>query len=467
MRASVVIVGGGISGLATATRLAEQRDPASIVLIEEEPRLGGKIRTERTDEFLLEDGPDCFLASKPAGIELCRRLGISDRLVGTNPSTRKSFVKRAGRLHPLPDGITGLVPSQLTPLLTTQLLSLRGRMRAGLELFVRRRGDAPEESVAEFSRRRFGPEAYDWLIEPLLSGIYAGDGETLSLESTFPQMRETELRDRSLLKPLLLKQATSAAPASSSRTGFVTLKGGMGELVEALTTRLAGTSILLGSKVKRVREAVVERGYRVELADGRTIEADTVVLATPAYASAAMLESLDSDLSAALSTIPFVSTATVSLAFPWTAFPTLPQGYGYLSPRAEGGALVACTWTTNKFAERAPRETVLARCFIGRAGADEVVQMGDSVLLDLAIGELRRIAGVTESPVLHHIARWPAGMPQYTLGHRQRLERIGGKLAEHPGLHLTGASYRGVGIPDCIASGWAVADSIAAPVGAA
>jgi protoporphyrinogen/coproporphyrinogen III oxidase len=467
MRASVVIVGGGISGLATATRLAERLDPSSIVLIEQDSRLGGKIRTERNGEFILEEGPDCFLAAKPAGIELCRRLGISERLIGTNPATRKSFVKRDGRLHPLPEGITGLVPSQLMPLLTTTLLSLRGRMRAGLELFVSRRGDAPEESVAEFSRRRFGKEAYDWLIEPLLSGIYAGDGETLSLESTFPQMRETEARDGSLLKPLLLKQTTPSAASAPIRIGFVTLKGGLGELVEALTTRMAGTSMILGTKVKRVRDAVVERGYRVELTDGRTIDTDSLVLATPAYASAAMLESLNPDLSAALNTIPFVSTATVSLAFPWTAFPALPQGYGYLSPRAEGGPLVACTWTSNKFPERAPRDTVLARCFIGRAGTDEVVQMGDSILLDLAIGELRRIAGVTESPMLHHIARWPAGMPQYTLGHRQRIERIAAKLADHPGLHLTGASYRGVGIPDCIASGWAVADNIAAPVGAA
>jgi len=467
MRASVVIVGGGISGLAAATRLAERLDPASITLIEAESRLGGKIRTERTGEFVLESGPDCFLAAKPAGIELCRRLGLSDRLIGTNPSTRKSFVKRAGRLHPLPDGITGLVPSRLMPLLTTGILSLPGRVRAGLELFVPRRHGATEESVAEFSRRRFGSEAYHWLIEPLLSGIYAGDGETLSLESTFPQMRETELGDGSLLKPLLFGRTGGPASSSPTRTGFVTLKGGLGELVEALTTRLAGASVLLGTKVKLVRGAVVGRGYRVELTDGRTIESDTVVLATPAYASAAILESLSTDLSTALRTIPFVSTATISLAFPWTAFPTLPQGYGYLSPRAEGGPLVACTWTSNKFPERAPRDAVLARCFIGRAGADEVVQAGDSVLLDLAMEELRRVAGVSESPLLYRIARWPAGMPQYTLGHRQRIERIDRMLAGHQGLHLAGASFHGVGIPDCIASGWAVADSIAAPVGAA
>src|SRR4029453_9955050 len=249
MRASVVVVGGGISGLAAATRLAERVGPASITLIEAESSLGGKIRTERTGEFVLESGPDCFLAAKPAGIELCRQLGLSERLIGTNPSTRKSFVKRDGRPHPLPDGITGLVPSRLMPLLTTGILSLPGRVRAGLELFVPRRRMAPAEAGAEFSRRRLGGEAYDWWIEPLLSGIFAGDGETLSLESTFPQMREAELRDGSLLKPLLFGRTSGPASASPTRTGFVTLKGGLGELVEALTPRLAGPPVPPGPKV--------------------------------------------------------------------------------------------------------------------------------------------------------------------------------------------------------------------------
>ncbi len=465
MHASVVVIGGGISGLAAATRLAERLDPASVVLIEGESRLGGKIRTERTDGFVLEGGPDCFLASKPAGVELCRQLGIADQLVGTNPALRRSYVKRAGRLHPLPDGITGLVPSRLMPLLTTGVLSLRGRMRAGLELLVPPGTSAAEESVAGFSRRRFGSEAYDWLIEPLLSGIYAGNGEELSLESTFPQLRETELRDGSLLKPLLAARVRSRG-ALAARAGFVTLPGGLGDLVEALTARLTRTPILTGTTVRNVREAVVGRGYLVELPDGRSIESDAVVLATPAHASAALTALLDPDLAGVLRSIPFVSTATVSMAFPRAAIPAPLDGYGFVSPRVEGGPLVACTWTSNKFPGRVPPDTVLVRCFVGRAGVDEIVHAEDGVLLGLAREELRKVHGITAMPLVSRVVRWPAGMPQYTLGHRERLARIALRLTAHPGLYLAGASYRGIGIPDCIASGWAAAESIASQVGA-
>lgn len=466
MRASVVVIGGGISGLAAATRLAERLDPGSVALIEEESRLGGKIRTERTDGFVLEGGPDCFLASKSAGVELCRRLGIADQLVGTNPALRRSYVKRHGRLHPLPDGLTGLVPTRLLPLLTTGILSLQGRMRAGLEVLVPPRRSTAEESVAGFSRRRFGTEAYDWLIEPLLSGIFAGNGEELSLQATFPQLREMELRDGSLLKPLLAARVRARGP-SAARAGFVTLPGGLSVLVEALTARLAGTPVLTGSSVRSVRAAVVGRGYRLELSDGRTVESDAVVLATPAPASAAMIEAFDPELAALLRSIPFVSTATVSLAFARAAIPAPLDGFGYVSPRIEGGPLVACTWTSNKFPGRVPPAAVLVRCFVGRAGLDQVVHAEDAVLLDLAREELRAVHGITAPPLLSRVVRWPAGMPQYTLGHGERLARIAARLTACPGLQLVGASYHGVGIPDCVASGWAAADAVAAQVGAA
>ncbi len=461
MRASAVVIGGGISGLATAVRLAERLDPASIVLVESDSRLGGKIRTEHRDGFVLEGGPDCFLSSKPAGVELCRQLGIADRLIGTNPAMRRSYVKRAGQLHPLPEGITGLIPSRLLPLLTTGMLSLPGRMRAGCEMLVPPRRTPGEESVAGFARRRFGREAYDWLIEPLLSGIFAGDGESLSLESTFPQLRETEQRDGSLLKPLLTGRLRASGGAPS-RGGFVTLPGGLGELVDALTARLAGVQVRTGTAVRSLGAAAVGGGYRVELADGQGLDSDAVVLATPAYASAAMVESFDPALAETLRSIPFVSTATVSLAFARAAVPAALDGYGYLSPRAEGGPLVACTYTSNKFPGRVPPDTVVVRCFAGRAGRDGIVAANDASLLELAQRELRVVHGITARPLLSRVVRWPRGMPQYTLGHRERLDRISARLDAHPGLQLAGASYRGVGIPDCIASGWAAAEHIAA-----
>ncbi|HSB53624.1 MAG TPA: protoporphyrinogen oxidase [Gemmatimonadales bacterium] len=466
MRAAVVVIGGGITGLAAAMRLAERIDPAGIVLLEAQEQLGGKIRTERTGDFVLEGGPDCFLATRPAGVELCRRLGIADQLVGTNPTLRQSFVKRAGRLHPLPEGISGLVPSRLMPLLTTGILSPAGRLRAGLELLVPAARGAGDESVAQFARRRFGAEAYDWLIEPLLSGIYAGDGDRLSLMATFPQMRETELRHGSLLKPMLTARFRDRG-TTGGRAGFVTLPGGLGDLVAALATRLTRVQILTGAPVRSVREGEIGREYRVELSDGRIIDSDAVVLTAPAPASAALLESMDRELSALLRQIAVVSTATVSLAFPRSAVPAPLAGYGYVSPRVEGGPLVACSWTSNKFAGRAPADTVLLRCFLGRAGHDEIVTAGNDILLGVARDELRRVHGINAAPLLSRVVRWPGGMPQYTLGHADRLARIGSRLTGHPGLRLAGASYRGVGIPDCIASGWAAADSLAVPVEAA
>jgi len=466
MRASVVVIGGGISGLAAAARLAERLDPDGVVVIEAAHGLGGKIRTERTRGFVLEGGPDCFLASRPAGVELCRQLGIADRLVGTNPTMRRSYVKRDGRLHPLPDGITGLVPTRLMPLLTTGILSMRGRIRAGLEVLVPPGLPTGDESVAGFSRRRFGAEAYDRLIEPLLSGIFAGNGEHLSLDATFPQLRETELRDGSLLKSWFTAGVLGRGP-SAARAGFVTLPGGLGQLVDALATRLSGTHVLTGTPARSVREAPVGRGYRVELAGGRTVEAESVVMATPAHATAAMIESLSPELAGVLLDIPFVSTAIVSLGFAQAAVPVRLEGYGYVSPRVEGGPLVACSWTSNKFAGRVPPDTVLIRCFIGRAGLDEIVHASDPVLLELARKELRMVHGITAPPILSRVVRWPDGMPQYTLGHRERLARIAALLSRHPGLQLAGASYRGVGIPDCIASGWAAAEAAATQVVAA
>lgn len=248
--------------------------------------------------------------------------------------------------------------------------------------------------------------------------------------------------------------------------GFVTLPGGLGELVDALAARLSGSPVLTGAEVRSLRTAVVGRGYRVELQDGRTIEADAVVLATPAHASAAIVETLDRELAGALREIPFVSTATVSLAFERAAVPASLNGYGYVSPRVEGGPLVACTWTSNKFPGRVPADAVLIRFFVGRAGLDRVVYAEDAVLLDLVREELHRVNGITAAPLISSIVRWPKGMPQYTLGHRERLARIGTLAGAHPGLQLVGASYRGVGIPDCIASGWAAADCVSALAGA-
>lgn len=465
MTIQAAVVGGGIAGLVAADRLAERLGGDAVLVVESEPRLGGKILTERRDGFVLEGGPDCFLAVKPGGMALCRHLGIGDRVVGTNPELRRSFVKRRGQLHPLPDGITGLVPSRITPLMTTPILSLTGRLRAGLELLVPRRRGGNPESVAGFVRRRFGPEAWDYLIEPLLSGIFAGDGDQLSLDATFPQLRAAETTHGSLLRPML--RARLAGPSKPGvPTGFVTLPAGLGELVERLSARLPSDSVRLGVAAERI-VGLPGGSYRVALSDGATVEAEAVVLATPAFATAEVVSSLDPELAAALREIPFVSSATVSLAFLRSAVPRPLPGYGYVSPRVEGGEIVAVTWTSNKFPGRVPADGVLVRAFVGRAGQDTIVQAPDQRLVDVVRNELKALHGITVAPMFSSVVRWPRGMPQYTMGHETRLVRIEAALGRWPGLLLAGNSYRGIGIPDCIQSGWAAADAALAKVAVA
>ena len=455
-----LVVGGGITGLAAAHRLAEAGAP--FLLVEALPDLGGKIATERVDGFVVEGGPDCFLAAKPAGIALVRALGLEGRLRNTDPAHRRTYVRRAGRLYQLPEGITGLVPSRVGPLLRTRVLSLPGRLRAGCEALLPGRGAGEDESIAQFVTRRFGVEAYDWLVEPLLSGIYAGDGEALSLAATFPQLPKLEREQGSILRAMLRRR--DIAPGGAPM-GFVTPAGGLGEIVEALAARLPGSAVRRGTAVTGIARRAAT--YRATLADGTTIVADRLLLATPAYVSAGLLEALDGDLARELDAIPFVSTATVSLAFPSSAVPRPLDGYGYVSPRAEGGPVVACTWTSNKFPDRVPAGSVLVRFFIGRSGREAAVRAPDETLVGLATAELAQLFGVTLTPTLVRVFRWHRSMPQYVLGHTARLERIARLAAGHPGLMLAGASYRGVGIPDCIASGWAAAHAALGAIGAA
>ncbi len=453
MRSRVVVIGGGITGLAAAERVVARVGPGTTTLIESTSRLGGKIATEHVDEVVLERGPDCFLASKPAGLALCTQLGLATSVMETNAALRRSFVKREGRLYPLPEGLTGLVPGRVKPLLSSGILSNMGKLRAAMELVVPRARDDADESVGAFVRRRFGNEAWRWIVEPLLSGIYAGDGDTLSVQATFPQLRETERLHGSIMRRLL--GTPSAAP--SARGAFVTLSEGMQQLPDTLAKRLSSERVLMGVGVTSVSRTV--NGYTITLAGGEVIAAASVIMAAPAHAAASMLRPLDQLVARELETIPFVSTATVSLLFERTDVPNILNGFGYVSPRAEGGNVLACTWTSNKFPSRAPAAYVLLRVFIGRAGSDAIVDAEDDALLGIARDELRHVHAITAVPRLTRVARWPRAMPQYTMGHADRVARIFALAAAHPGLFLAGASFRGVGIPDCITSAWSAADA--------
>jgi oxygen-dependent protoporphyrinogen oxidase len=453
----VAVVGGGITGLAAALRLSERLTGDQFILFERDGRLGGKIATECAEGYVIEGGPDCFLASKSGGMTLCGALGLEPRLRETNSALRRTYIKRRGRLHQLPEGLSGLVPSRIGPLLTTGLLSPLGRVRAGLELLVRARQSAADESIAAFVTRRFGAEAYHWLVEPLLSGIFAGDGTRLSLEATFPQLAQIEREYGSVVGAMMRSGGRRQGPTPPVPS-FVTTAGGLGEIVEAIAVRLPAPTRRTNAAVVAIAQTAA--GYRLTLASGEQLHAENVVLATPAFASAALLRPLAPELAAELEAIPYVSTATVSLAFSADGVLRPLDGYGYVSPRAEGGPIVACTWTSNKFPDRVPAGGVLVRFFLGRAGQEEIVEANDATLVGVAREELARLFDITTEPSLSRVYRWPRGMPQYHVGHRARLDRIERLATRLPGLLLAGSAYRGVGVPDCITQGWAAADRV-------
>ncbi|MEK7277954.1 MAG: protoporphyrinogen oxidase, partial [Chloroflexota bacterium] len=448
---NVVIIGGGISGLAAAHRLARLAPDASITLIEADNRLGGKIVTDRADGFVIEGGPDTFLSLKPRGLGLCRELGLESRLHGTNEKIRRTYVMRGGKLYELPEGLTGLIPSRFGPMARTSLISPVGKLRMGFDYFIPPRSLNGDESLAAFVERRLGRELYDRLVEPLMGGIYAGDGEQLSLAATFPQLRQTELEHGGLIKGMLASKRRSPTPhdpsarfasgravgrsqeTSESRpkklSAFLTPTTGLAEIVEALEAKLSGVEVRLGNRAARVEAA--SGGHTVILENGESIRADAVIFATPAFATADLISNLDSQLADSLTGIPYVSTATVSVAYPLADIPRPLDGYGYIIPRAEGRLILACTWTSTKFPHRAPDGFGLIRAFVGRAGQEDLLGRSDDELLNLVRDELRRTLGITMPPILHRGFRWPKAMPQYTLGHLDRLAIIDKQLAAH------------------------------------
>jgi oxygen-dependent protoporphyrinogen oxidase len=446
---NVAVVGGGIAGLAAARRLEALAPEGEIVLVEKDGALGGKIRTEHVDGFVVEAAPDSFLSRKERGAGLCTEVGLAGELIARRPEHRGSFVRRGDELHPLPEGLTGMIPTSLEALETTELISAEGRARFAAEADVPAAVGDEDESVAAFVSRRFGREAYDGLVEPLMSGIYGGDGEQLSLRATFPQLREVEREHGSVLRGL-------TAPPPSDLPPFLSLREGMGALVDAVVAGLDRVDVRVGRAATCVSRR--QAGFDVELADGDAIAADGLVLATPAFATAELLADVDRELAGLHAEIPYASSVVVTLGYSRADVVPL-DGYGYVVPRAEGGDVLACTWSSQKWEHRAPGESVLVRVYLGRFGGRDVTDESDEELVALARDEIAFL-GVAADPLLIRVHRWPRGMPQYVLGHPERLARIEAALAAHPGLALAGAAYRGVGIPDCIVSGEAAAEAV-------
>ena len=454
----LAIIGGGIAGLSAAYYATHNTQYDQITLLESDSRWGGKITTDRVSfddgRFIIEGGPDTFLATKPWGVVLCKELGLGERLHGTNQNKKNTYVLNKGRLLPLPEGLAMMLPSDVPSILRSRLISWAGKTRMGLDFLLPAKAVNGDESLGSFVSRRLGREAYENLIEPLMSGIYAGDGDQLSLASTFPYLRDLETKYGSLARGALeMRKKSNGKAVQGSRSAFLTPTTGLAEIVEKLVESLKSkVDLRLNTRVIRItRPDLRPSTFDLELETGETLETDALILATPAYVSGKLLASFDPELASTLQSIPYASTATVSLAYHLNDVPRDLDGYGYVIPRREGRKALACTWTSTKFPHRAPEGYALIRVFVGRAGQD--IPWNENDLLELSKEELKLTLGITAEPLLSRVFMWENAMPQYNLGHSEKLKQIDSALEKYPALALAGNGYRGIGIPDCIHSG--------------
>lgn len=468
----VVIIGGGITGLAAAYYLS--RGGCRCTVVERDARLGGVIRTEQADGCVIEAGPDSFISQKPWALELIRELGLEQDVIGSNDHLRKTYILRDGRLVPMPDGLFLMVPTAIRPLLSTPLLGPATKVRMAFELLRQARTSeaaapagangslAADRSVAEFIRNHYGQEAVDYLAEPLLAGIYGGDAEDLSVNSVLPRFVELERRFGSLTRGVLASRAQAAGSAKPAPL-FLTLKCGMQQLIEALESAIAGKVTFVRGEVEKVEVTGTGSSpnrLRMSLS-GRALEADHVVAATPAYAAGRLLRGMDASLADLLGGIRYHSSVTVALGYERSGFRHRLEGFGLLVPKVERRLLTACTWVGTKFSHRVAENRVLLRAFIGCGNDESPLACSDEELVEEARQELQRLMGVTEQPLFSRVVRWRRAMAQYNVGHERRIAEIRARLARFPGLHLAGNAYMGIGIPDCIHSAQLAAQRIA------
>jgi len=457
---NLVVIGGGIAGLSAAYTLQQESKslpfPVSISLVEASDRLGGKIITEQVGEFTIEGGPDCFLRQKPWAAELAGAVGIQGDLIGTNDHQRKTFVLNKGHLTALPDGVMLIVPTKIMPFVLTRLFSWPGKIRMGMDWFIPRFQGSDDESIAGFIRRRLGSEALEKLAEPLLSGIHVSDPETQSLLATFPRFRNIEQKHGSLIRGMLAerKAAAQRRPANGKPASiFQSFKQGVGRLPEAIEKALSGCQIIKGARVTAITPAS-DGTYHVFLENGRKLHEDGVILAAPAFNAADLLQDINPYAASLLNEIPYVSTATISMGFRKQDIQKPFLGFGFVIPRTEHREISACTWSSYKFNHRAPDDYLLLRCFVGGPGKEQMVDLDDQALVNVARRELASILGLHAEPVLTRIYRWIKSNPQYEVGHLERVQQIFTACREEtPGIYLTGSAYEGVGIPDCVNQG--------------
>ena len=457
----IAIIGGGISGLSAAFALEEQRRsgaPLEYVLFESSPRLGGVLVTERVDGCLVEAGPDSFLTEKPWAADLCRQVGLGDQLIGSNDADRKTYILVKGRLVAIPDGLMFMVPTKVLPAVFSPLFSLGTKLRMAREWFHPPRTADQDETVASLVERHYGAEMVERLADPLLSGVYGGEASQLSVRAVLPRFAEMEASHGSLGRAMLAAHKKMAqATKGSAKPLFTSLKDGMQQMVDAVLARLSPAALRPNTTAQSVQPQgggwLVSAGYGSDHFDG-------VIVATPAQAAAALLQTASADLAAELRGINYSSSITVTLGYDRDVRSSLPPGFGFLVPRSEGKRMLAATFVHNKFPHRAPEDRALVRCFLGGARDEQILKFSDDEILHIVREELQEIISLTAEPLFARVYKWKGAMAQYGVGHLERMQGIERQCERLPGLALAGNGYHGIGVPDCVRSGTEAASKI-------
>jgi protoporphyrinogen/coproporphyrinogen III oxidase len=465
----IAVIGGGITGLAAAYRLCElaaaHEFPIEVTVLESGPRAGGALESIRRGDFIVETGADSFLSEKPWAIELANRIGLREEIIHTQEQFRKTFVVRDRRLVAIPEGFSLIAPTYFLPIFRSPLFSAAGKLRMMLEPLIPRRGSATDESLAQFVTRRLGHEVLERVAQPLAAGIYTADPHHLSAAATIPRFVEMERRYGSLVKGMRAaargRETESRGTSGARWSLFVSFRKGVATLVDALVARLSNSTRYNARAVAITRQESAHNpttsGWRLRLANDDLLEADAIVCATPASVTAHLVERLAPRLAADLKKISYASAAVVNMAFRKTDFPNPPAGFGFVVPLIERRKIIAGSFSSLKFAGRAPDGTVLARAFIGGALQSEMLSLNDDALIAAARDEFRSLLGVQAEPIFSDLRRWPESMPQYAVGHLALVKALHDQAAKLPGLFLAGAYLDGVGIPDCVRQGEAAA----------
>jgi oxygen-dependent protoporphyrinogen oxidase len=468
-------VGGGIAGLAAAHRLLELDAATRVTLFEASGRVGGVLQTERRDGYLVERSADMFTTREPWALALCRRLGIAGELIGTNAQFRRAFVVCRGRLVPVPEGFTLMSPAKVWPILKTPILSPLGKLRMAWECFTPARRDGGDESLASFVVRRFGRETFDRLVQPLIGGIYTADPDQLSLAATLPQFLEYERQYGSVIRGVRAQKAIvgrqspddSAPPSGAANLGagarygmFLAPREGMGRLVEALEARLPADCVRLNSPIDSISRTA-DGGWSLAVRGSNQADAfDDLIVAAPATACGTLLQGVQAKLAQLVAAIPYAGASLVLLGYRRDQIAHRLDGFGFIVPAIERRQVIAGGFASVKFAGRAPADRVLLRVFIGGALQPRLAALPDEELLAIAHNELRELLGIRGEPELRDVARWLGAMPQYHVGHLDRVREINELAAAIPHFALAGNAYEGVGVPFCIRSGEQAAERI-------